>query len=194
MFKYLNLIFFLHCVTIEISYLIMNTVNRPEKRTKGQRASKLTHEELMSKRHQRKKKKVMKKETKSNDQRKKELIEEYNELSKTEFSSNKETAKAIMEIVEEIKDEGLNDKRYLDIMNHIMILHKQDHEKSLDEYNETFVTYNNELRFIRNITNREYGFGTRNESVADILNRYGGRHDSYGYGSSSATTITLDTF
>ena len=152
----------------------------------------LTHEELMSKRHQRKKKKVMKKETKSNDQRKKELLEEYIKLSKTEFSSNKETAKAIMEIVEEIKDEGLNDKRYLDIMNHIMILHKKDCEKSLDEYNETLITYNNELRFIRNIAIGEHGFGTRNESVADILNRYGGRYEGssvgrYGYGSSSAT-------
>ena len=171
----------------------MNTVNRPEKKTKGRRASKLTHEELMSKRHQRKKKKVMKKETKSNDQRKKELLEEYIKLSKTEFSSNKETAKAIMEIVEEIKDEGLNDKRYLDIMNHIMILHKKDCEKSLDEYNETFVAYNNELRFIRNIANGEHGFGTRNESVADILNRYGGRYGRHGR-QNTTDTIRYETF
>tara|TARA_B110000495_G_C22899552_1_gene524895 strand:- start:431 stop:931 length:501 start_codon:yes stop_codon:yes gene_type:complete len=108
----------------------MNTVNRPEKKTKGQRASKLTHEELMNKRHQKKKKK----EKKNNHQRKKELIAEYLTLNDTEVSSNKDTARVIMEVVEEIKDEGMNDKRYLDIMDQLMSLHRSEESRQGNVY------------------------------------------------------------
>ena len=44
----------------------------------------------------------------------------------------------IMNLIEEIKDEGMNDKRYMDIMDQLMILHKQDRKRVhvLDTFNE----------------------------------------------------------
>ena len=122
----------------------------------------LTHIELMSKRRQ---KKVMKKETISNDQRKKEILEEYSKLNEIGEQTNKGAALVIMELVEEIKGEGMNDKRYLDIMDHLMVIHKgddKDKEPSvLDSYIATWsrdsyarqkawakfdINYNNDLR------------------------------------------------
>ena len=55
-----------------------------------------------------------------------------------------------MEIVEEINDEGMNDKRYMDIMDQLMILHKQDETKirSLDTFNEfrnRNIQFNNDI-------------------------------------------------
>jgi len=90
----------------------------------------LTHMELMNKRHQKKKKK----EKKNNHQRKKELIAEYLTLNDTEVSSNKDTARVIMEVVEEIKDEGMNDKRYLDIMDQLMSLHRSEESRQGNVY------------------------------------------------------------
>jgi len=86
--------------------------------------------ELMNKRHQKKKKK----EKKNNHQRKKELIAEYLTLNDTEVSSNKDTARVIMEVVEEIKDEGMNDKRYLDIMDQLMSLHRSEESRQGNVY------------------------------------------------------------
>ena len=55
-----------------------------------------------------------------------------------------------MEIVEEIKDEGMNDKRYMDIMNQLMILHKEDEKEEEEEpvinYNDIIYNYDNRIR------------------------------------------------
>jgi len=131
----------------------MNTVNRSEKKTKGRRASKLTHEELMSKRHQKKKKKVMKKKTKSNEERKKELLEEYSKLNEISEQTNKGAALVIMDIVEEINEEGMNDKRYLDIMDQLMVLHKKDDK---DDQSEQSVLDSYTSRWLRD--SRRIGF------------------------------------
>ena len=91
----------------------------------GRRRKWLTHEEIMEKRH----KKKNKNRIKSNSERKKELIQEYQRINKVEFSSKKNSAKVIMEIVEEVKDKGMNDKRYLDIMDNLMGLFKEGEEE-----------------------------------------------------------------
>ena len=88
----------------------------------------LSHREIMNKRHQKNKKK----NKKTNEERKKELLEEYNKLSDVSFTSKKTTARKIMDITEDIKDEGMNDKNYLAIMNELMALHKEESGK--DDY------------------------------------------------------------
>ncbi len=85
----------------------------------------LSHREIMNKRHQKKKKK----QRKTNEERKKDLLEEYKKLNDVSFTSKKTTASKIMELVEDIKEEGMNDKIYLDIMNELMALHKEETEK-----------------------------------------------------------------
>ena len=85
----------------------------------------LSHQEIMNKRHQKKKKK----QRKSNEERRKDLLEEYKKLNDVSFTSKKTTASKIMELVEDIKEEGMNDKRYLDIMNELMALNKEETEK-----------------------------------------------------------------
>ena len=59
----------------------------------------------------------------------------------------------IMEIVDEIKDEGMNDKRYMDIMNQLMKLHKADPHSLPDESDETdFLPRNNIINYGRSGT------------------------------------------
>ena len=89
----------------------------------------LSHQEIMNKRHQKKKKK----QRKSNEERRKELLEEYKKLNDVLFTSKKTTASKIMELVEDIKEEGMNDKRYLDIMNELMALNKEESVKDDSE-------------------------------------------------------------
>ena len=89
----------------------------------------LSHREIMNKRHQKNKKK----NKKTNEERKKELLEEYNKLSDVTFISKKTTARKIMDITEDIKEEGMNDKNYLAIMNELMALHKEESGKDDSE-------------------------------------------------------------
>lgn len=93
----------------------------------------LSHREIMNKRHQKKKKK----NKKTNGERKKELLVEYNKLSNVTFTSKKTTARKIMDIAEDIKEEGMNDKNYLAIMDELMALNKEEPEKdnSENDYN-----------------------------------------------------------
>lgn len=84
----------------------------------------LSHRDIMNKRHQKKKKK----NRKNNEERKKELLDEYNKLNDVNFKSKKTTAREIMEIVEDIKEEGLNDKNYLAIMDELMALNNEEPE------------------------------------------------------------------
>ncbi len=91
-------------------------------RSLGKKKGNLSHRDIMNKRHEKKKKK----EKKNSIYRKKELLEEYNELNKAHFSGKKDTAMKIMEIVEDINENKgqMNDKHYLDIMNQLMALNK----------------------------------------------------------------------
>ena len=88
----------------------------------GKKKGHLSHREIMAKRHEKKKKK----EKKNSVQRKKELLEQYSELNKAHFSSKKNTSMKIMELVEDINENGgkMNDKHYLDIMDLLMALNK----------------------------------------------------------------------
>ena len=84
------------------------------------------HSEIISKRHQKKEKK----KKKSISKIKKQKVKEYLELEKlNESQEKKTTAMILMNLIEEIKDEGMNDKKYMDIMDNLMILHKQDEKK-----------------------------------------------------------------
>ena len=81
------------------------------------------HSEIISKRHQKKEKK----KKKSIQKLKSQKVKEYLELEKlNESQEKKTTAMNLMDLIEDIKDEGMNDKRYMDIMDQLMILHKQD--------------------------------------------------------------------
>ena len=110
-----------------------SSMNRSTGKSSSFSGNHLTHMELMSKRHQKKKKKVMKKKSLTNEVRKKELLEEYSKLNEISEQTNKGAALVIMDIVEEINEEGMNDKRYLDIMNQLMVLHKKDDKDDKDE-------------------------------------------------------------
>ncbi len=110
----------------------------------------LSHREIMNKRHQKKKKK-----NKKNDgERKKELLVEYNKLSNVTFSSKKTTARKIMDIAEDIKEEGMNDKNYLAIMDELMALNKEEPEKDNSGNYSTIHHYMNILN--NDQTYREY--------------------------------------
>ena len=93
------------------------------------------HSEIISKRHQKKEKK----KKKSIQKLKSQKVKEYLDLEKLNESQEKKTTSMnLMNLIEEIKDEGMNDKRYMDIMDQLMILHKQDEKRihALDTFNE----------------------------------------------------------
>jgi len=88
----------------------------------------LTHREVMQKRHEKRRKK----EKRGLKQKKMDLLKEYKRLcSLEEGLSNKSLAMLLMETVEEINEEGMNDNRYLQIMDMLMTLHKSDEESAL---------------------------------------------------------------
>ena len=93
------------------------------------------HAEIIYRRNKQK----AKKKKKSISKMKKQKVNEYLQLEKLDESqSKKNIATLLMEIVEEINDKGMNDKRYMDMMDQLMILHKQDENKirPLDTFNE----------------------------------------------------------
>ena len=79
-----------------------------------------THKEVMQRRHDRRKKK----EKRFKQEKKESIIKEYMELSKVdETTDHKSVAVAVMELVEEIKEDGrMNDNIYLKIMDQLMAL------------------------------------------------------------------------
>ena len=93
----------------------------------------LTHREVMQKRHEKRRKK----EKRGIKQKKMDLLNEYKRLcSLEEGQSNKSLAMSLMGIVEEINEEGMNDNRYLQIMDLLMSLHKSDEESALYDMSE----------------------------------------------------------
>lgn len=90
----------------------------------------LSHREVMQKRHEKRKKK----EKRDLKQKKMDILKEYKSLSSLgEKQSKKTLAMSLMEVVEEIKELGMNDNRYLQIMDMLMSLHKADEESAQTE-------------------------------------------------------------
>ena len=103
-----------------------------------------SHDEIMQTRFEKKRKKSISKKAnpKKADVKSKEYhLKEFLKLSSLGDVTNKDVAMKVMEIIEEVKDEGMNDKRYMDIMNHLMKIHKSDEEPVLtnlwDNFNYT---------------------------------------------------------
>jgi hypothetical protein len=113
----------------------------------------MTHREIMNKRKQRKKRKMLKVGDK-----KKSLIKEYMSLNSASFSTKKTTAMNIMEIVEEIKESGMNDKRYLDIMDQLMCLTKET-----DQSNDLLENY------INNYQDETIGDELQNNTIGRLM-------------------------
>lgn len=89
----------------------------------------LTHREVMQKRHEKRRKK----EKRDLKHKKMDLLKEYKRLCKIDTMSKKDTAMQVMEIIEEIKEEGMNDQRYLQIMDMLMIIHREEPEEHREE-------------------------------------------------------------
>ena len=77
----------------------------------------MNHVEILNNRHHKKKNK-----TKNIHERKKQILAEYASINRVELSSKKSPARVIMELVEDIKESGMNDGRYLAIMDELMAL------------------------------------------------------------------------
>ena len=82
----------------------------------------MSHAEIMDKRYLKRKKKQKREGFVGSSQY---HLKEYMKLTDNEEVSKKSIARSIMDIVEEINDEGMNDKRYLDIMDQLMSLHNE---------------------------------------------------------------------
>lgn len=130
------------------------------------------HAEIISKRHQKKEKKKKMNASKM----KKQKLKEYLEIEKLDESQSKKTiASQLMELVEEIKDEGMNDKRYMDIMDQLMILHKQDETKirPLDTFYEFGPRSNRNIEFNNDIIyNIPMSPRRRERNIYEIMNEY----------------------
>jgi len=117
----------------------------------------ISHAEIMDKRYQKRKKK----EKKENKEKIYEgfvgsrhyHLTEYMKLTENEEVSKKSVARSIMDIVEEINDEGMNNKRYLDIMDQLMSLHNED-DRPINPYNNISLE-----RSLDNDTIGRYGMG-----------------------------------
>jgi hypothetical protein len=91
----------------------------------------MSHAEIMDKRYQKRKKKEKTYEGFVGSRH--YHLKEYMKLTDNEEVSKKSIARSIMDIVEEINDEGMNNKRYLDIMDQLMSLHNEG-ENSRKDY------------------------------------------------------------
>ena len=90
----------------------------------------MSHAEIMDKRHQKRKKKE--KTHESPVETSHYHLKEFMKLTDNEEVTKKSVARSIMDTVEEINDEGMNDKRYMDIMNQLMLLNNESVETHRD--------------------------------------------------------------
>ena len=135
----------------------------------------LSHREVMQKRHEKRKKK----EKRDLKQKKMDLLKEYKRLTSLEEKQSKKTlAMSLMEVVEEIKEQGMNDNRYLRIMDLLMSLHKGDEESSrtgaISMRDIRLIHYNN-TREHRDIHSRRNAFyydriGDETQNIINELN------------------------
>lgn len=88
----------------------------------------MSHDQLMDRRWS----KMQKKQ--GDTKTAKHHLSEYMKYSKIEAGDKKTCARSIMDIVEEINEEGMNDMRYMNIMNLLMSLHKEDDLVSLMDH------------------------------------------------------------
>lgn len=86
-----------------------------------------THREVMEKRHAKRRKN----EKKNLKAKKMKALEEYQRLSKIEYSSKKTTAMNLMELIEDIK-EKIPEGSYLQMMDQLMALNKETEENQPD--------------------------------------------------------------
>ena len=95
-----------------------------------------------------------------------DLLKEYKRLcSLEEGLSNKSLAMSLMGIVEEINEEGMNDNRYLQIMDMLMTLHKSDEEEESALYDMSVNRTRSPSRTMRDIH--------RNQNTAFYYDRIG---------------------
>ena len=111
----------------------------------------MSHAEIMDKRYQKRKKKEKTYEGFVGSRH--YHLKEYMKLTDNEEVSKKSIARSIMDIVEEINDEGMNNKRYLDIMDQLMSLHNED-DRPINPYNNISLE-----RSLDNDTIGRYGTG-----------------------------------
>jgi len=134
------------------------------------------HSEIIQKRNEKKNNKIKPGIfLKINKQTKEYHLNEYLRLSSSEHISEKDAAMQIMEIVEDIKDMGLNDKRYKDVMDLLMNIHNEKETSPLTQiqtggdyipYDNTFVpTYGN-----RGVGNRGVGNYLTSGSTIQMMN------------------------
>jgi hypothetical protein len=136
-----------------------------------------THKEVMQRRHDRRKKK----EKRSRQGEKESIIKKYMELNKVnENTDHKSVAMAVMELVEEIKENGrMNDNIYLKIMDQLMALNsgKEKAEAARQErVVDYYMDYNGNQSNIYNDDPyqyiRETGIGNRASTRINLYERY----------------------
>ena len=134
----------------------------------------LSHKEIMHKRHLKRKKK----EAKNNKNRKFALLKEYQALNKVEYSSKKDSSMAIMELVEDVK-EKIPSGVYLDIMNQLMALNKEQeilspipHRNSTIHGSSAFEDDSDDDDFILNYFRDQYFYDRRGDMVNNIDDYY----------------------
>ena len=150
-----------------------------------------THKEVMQRRYEKRKKK----ENQPRQAEKESIIKKYMELSKVdETTDHKSVAMAVMELVEEIKENGrMNDNIYLKIMDQLMALNSgkekaeaERQERQVDYYMDRNGTQDNlyyELtrppsHFNSDIDNR-FNSGIDNRFNSGIVNRASTRINLY---------------
>jgi hypothetical protein len=89
-----------------------------------------SHQEIIKKRDEKQTKKS------SSVKSKEYHLKEFLKLSSKEDLTNKDVAMKVMNIVEEVNEEGLNDKRYMDIMDLLMKIHKSEEQINNDTWSD----------------------------------------------------------
>ena len=102
------------------------------------KSGRLTHIEVVSKRHQKKKKKKNKEKIYEGFVGSRHYhLKEYMKLTENEEVFKKSVARSIMDTIEEVK-ESLTSKMYQDIMDQLMSLHNEG-DRPIDPYNNISV-------------------------------------------------------
>ena len=95
------------------------------------RNKKQSHQEIIKKRNEKKQRKL------SSVKSKEYHLKEFLKLSSKEDDlTKKDMVMQIMNIVEEVNEEGLNDKRYMDIMDLLMKIHKSEEQIDNDIWSD----------------------------------------------------------
>jgi hypothetical protein len=138
-----------------------------------------THKEVMQRRHDRRKKK----EKRFRQGEKESIIKKYMELNKVnENTDHKSVAMAVMELVEEIKENGrMNDNIYLKIMDQLMALNsgkdkaEAERQQRLDDYDYYIDRNGNQANLYNDDPYqyiRETGIGNRASTRINLYERY----------------------